>query len=68
MLEDECGPDFLTFVLQLGGKSQKNLNQEIDSLEDRTRAFAWEVTMLPLGQIGGLKHLMHRLNTFNLWT
>ena len=32
--EDECGSNFLTFVLQL----RKNLNQEIDPTWDGTRA------------------------------
>ena len=35
---DECGPNSLTFVSRLRGKPRKILNQEIDSIGDRTRA------------------------------
>ena len=35
---DECGPNFLTFVLRLRGKPRKNLNLEIDPAGDQTRA------------------------------
>ena len=33
---NECGPNFLTFVLQLWENPEKNLNQEIDQTGDRT--------------------------------
>ena len=35
---DECGPNFLTFVLRLRENPGKNLNKEIDPTGDRTRA------------------------------
>ena len=35
---DECGPNFLTFVLRLREIPGKNLNQEIDPTGDLTRA------------------------------
>ena len=50
---DECGPDFLTFVLRLREKPRKNLNHEIDPTGDRTRACCVRSKlMLPLDQSG----------------
>ena len=34
---DECGSNFLTFVLRLRGNPGKNLNQEIYPIGNRTR-------------------------------
>ena len=38
ILRDECGLNFLTFVLQLSENPGKNLNQEMDPTGDWTRA------------------------------
>ena len=35
---DECGPNFLVFVLRLSENPGKNLDQEIDPTENRTQA------------------------------
>ena len=46
--EDECGPNFLTVVLQLRKtQKKKNLNTEIDPTGDQTRAAALAATTLP---------------------
>ena len=37
---DECGPNFLTFVLQLRESPEKNLNQQTDPTGERTRPAA----------------------------
>ena len=50
---DECGQNFLTFVLWLGENPGRNFNQESDPTGDRTRARCVEVTMLPLDHSGG---------------
>ena len=36
LIGDECGPNFLTFVLVLRENPGKNLNQEIERTGDRT--------------------------------
>ena len=50
---DECGPNFLTYVLRLRKNPGKNLNQEIDPTEDRTSGRCVRSTMLPLDHSGG---------------
>ena len=47
----ECGLNDLTCVLQLRKKKQKNLNQEIDPTEDRTRV-RWVRGNLPVEGLG----------------
>ena len=43
---DECGPIFLTFVLQLRANPGKNLNQEIDLIRFEPGLAAGDATML----------------------
>ena len=50
--EDECGPNFLTFVLRLRENPGKNLNHKIDPTGIEPGTAAWEVTMLPLDHNG----------------
>ena len=52
---DKCDLNFLTRVLQFRKNSGKNLNKEIDSSADRTRARS--VTMLTLVHSGGSFHI-----------
>ena len=46
MINGDCGPDFLTFALQLRDNFGKNLNQEIDPTGIEPGSATWEVAML----------------------
>ena len=49
-------PKFPNICLTVEEKSQKNLNQEIDSTGDRTEPAACEASTLPLDHSGGQKN------------
>ena len=51
--EDECGPNFLTFVLRLReNPGKKNSSRKLTRPRTEARSAAWEVTMLPLNHSG----------------
>ena len=65
---DECGPNFLTFVLRLRENTGKNLNQEIDPIGDRTRTRCMRSNdVTPTPQRWSLNFVSNILNHSELW-